>query len=76
VYLASAADQNPAKDGIVVGQSINTGSAGSTGYDITLTIPKGTKPAANSQLFVLEWGTSAYIFPSNATDTFSQAVKF
>jgi hypothetical protein len=52
VYLASATSKNPTKDGVVVGKATGNGN---TEYDITLTIPKGTKPAAKSQLFVVEY---------------------
>jgi hypothetical protein len=41
--------------------------------DLTLTIPKGTKPAANSQLFVLEY---YYGSQYGNTETISEAVKF
>jgi hypothetical protein len=71
VYLASAADKNPAKDGVIVGQRTSDDS-----YEFTLTIPKGTKPAANSQLFVLEYYANEYSGPYTGTDTFSEAVQF
>jgi hypothetical protein len=73
VFLASASDKNPAKDGVIVGQSTNNGALE---YDMTLTIPKGTKPAADSQLFVLEYYANEYSGPYTATDTYSEAVKF
>jgi hypothetical protein len=69
VYLAPASSTNPAKDGVVVGSS----NSGNSEYDLTLTIPKGTKPAANSQLFVLEY---YYGSQYGNTETISEAVKF
>jgi hypothetical protein len=68
VYLASATSKNPTKDGVVVGKS---SVGGGFEYDITLTIPKGTKPAAKSQLFVLEY-ISGWV--SEPTTNYTEAV--
>jgi hypothetical protein len=73
VYLAPASSTNPAKDGVVVGSKSD---GGAFEYDFTLTIPKGTKPAANSQLFVLEWYYQSYGGVGYQITTTSETVKF
>jgi hypothetical protein len=69
VYLASATSKDPTKDGVVVGKSSNGGSE----YDITLTIPQGTKTTPKSQLFVLEYIGG---FAAGPTTTYSEPVSF
>jgi hypothetical protein len=74
VFLASATDENPAKDGVVVGRGNGNGKLE---YDFTLSIPKGTKPAADSQLFVFEYYAEEYgPGPYTGNSTFSEVVKF
>jgi hypothetical protein len=71
VYLAPASSTNPTKDGVVVGQK---SSPGASEYDLTLTLPTGMKPAANSQLVALEHFSG---FSNNGnTATSSEKVKF
>jgi hypothetical protein len=71
VYLAPASSTNPAKEGVVIGQKADLGTLE---YDLTLTIPKGAKPAADSQLFVLEYygGNSG----GRTMTTLAEPVKF
>jgi hypothetical protein len=78
IFLVSASDPSPTKDGVVVGtaSSINTANGPGFGYNLTLTIPKGVQPAHDSQLYVLEWFATNYGDPVFQTSTAAVGVKF
>jgi hypothetical protein len=63
------------QDGVIVGKK-NASSLSTSEYDITLKIPKSPKPAANSQLFVLEWFLDIFDGEIYRTTYISEAVNF
>jgi hypothetical protein len=76
VFLASASDSSPSKDGVVVGTVSSTNAGGGLGYNLTLTIPKGVHPAHDSQLYVLEWYATPSGGPLYHTTTAAVQVEF
>jgi hypothetical protein len=74
VYIAPASSTNPVQDGVIVGQKNASGT--SAEYDITLKIPKSPKPAASSQLFVLEWFLDIFDGDIYRTTYISEPVNF
>jgi hypothetical protein len=76
VFLASASDPSPTKDGVVVGTSSSINAGYAFGYSLTLTVPKGVQPAHDSQLYVLEWYSTGNGGPTYRTTTAAVPVEF
>jgi hypothetical protein len=78
VFLASATDPTPTKNGIVLGTQVGTNDPDGYGYGYTLNlaIPKSAKPAPKSQLFVLEWYSGYAPAPAVPTTTYAVNVEF
>jgi hypothetical protein len=73
VHLAPQGSSNP-YIALAVGSSASP-KAGGVEYDLTLIVPKTAKPAAQSQLFVVEWINDAQN-GGRHTVIYSQAVLF